>query len=203
MSVFPTAGHLASWAGRCPGNDQSAGKRRSGRTRKGSKLLGIALEEAALAATRTKGSYLASPIPTPQAPHRPRPRARRRQALDARRLLAHVHHRRDLPRPRRRLLPTPRPRTPHQTPRRPARSPRPPRHPRNRPPLDPNAISHQGVRSIAGGSVGPWTARTPDAWPLRCGISCGRQQTTTCWPVSRIAAGSASAWTRRDKHRGP
>jgi transposase len=60
MSVFPTAGHLASWAGRCPGNDQSAGKRRSGRTRKGSKWLGIALEEAALAATRTKGTYLAA-----------------------------------------------------------------------------------------------------------------------------------------------
>jgi len=58
MSVFPTAGHLASWAGRCPGNDQSAGKRRSGRTRKGSKWLAIALEEAALAAIRSKGSYL-------------------------------------------------------------------------------------------------------------------------------------------------
>jgi transposase len=58
MTAFPTAGHLASWAGRCPGNDQSAGKRRSGRTRKGSKWLGIALEEAALAATRTKDSYL-------------------------------------------------------------------------------------------------------------------------------------------------
>ena len=60
MSVFPTAGHLASWAGRCPGNDQSAGKRRSGRTRKGSKWLGIALEKAALAATRSKGTYLAA-----------------------------------------------------------------------------------------------------------------------------------------------
>ncbi len=58
MRVFPSAGHLASWAGRCPGNDQSAGKRRSGRTRKGSKFLGIALQEAALAATRTNGSYL-------------------------------------------------------------------------------------------------------------------------------------------------
>ncbi len=60
MSVFPTARHLASWAGRCPGNDQSAGKRRSGRTRKGSKWLGIALEEAALASIRAKNTYLAA-----------------------------------------------------------------------------------------------------------------------------------------------
>lgn len=60
MRVFPSARHLASWAGRCPGNDQSAGKRRSGRTRKGSKFLGIALEEAALAAIRTKDTYLAA-----------------------------------------------------------------------------------------------------------------------------------------------
>jgi transposase len=58
MSRFPTTGHLASWAGRCPGNHQSARKRRSGRPRKGSKWLTIALQEAALAATGTKGSYL-------------------------------------------------------------------------------------------------------------------------------------------------
>jgi transposase len=58
MSCFPSARHLASWAGRCPGNDQSAGKRRSGRRRKGSKWLAMALEEAALAATRTNHSYL-------------------------------------------------------------------------------------------------------------------------------------------------
>jgi transposase len=56
MSRFPSAGHLASWAGQCPGNDRSAGKTRSGRTRTGSKWLGAALEEAALAATRTRSS---------------------------------------------------------------------------------------------------------------------------------------------------
>jgi transposase len=58
MTVFPTARHLASRAGRCPGNHQSAGKRRSGRTRNGSKWLGIALQEAALAAIRSRDSYL-------------------------------------------------------------------------------------------------------------------------------------------------
>jgi transposase len=51
MSVFPSAGHLAYWAGLCPCNDTSAGKRRSGRTRKGSRWLGIALTEAAQANT--------------------------------------------------------------------------------------------------------------------------------------------------------
>src|SRR3954447_9784710 len=60
MNAFPTAKHLASWAGLCPGNDQSAGKRRSGKTRKGSKWLRATLTEAALAATKTKDSYLAA-----------------------------------------------------------------------------------------------------------------------------------------------
>src|SRR5215204_2655345 len=58
MTRFATARHLASWAGQCPGNDQSAGKRRSGRTRDGSKWLDFALEEAAMAAIRVKGHYL-------------------------------------------------------------------------------------------------------------------------------------------------
>src|SRR6202011_647642 len=58
MRVFPTARQLASWAGQCPGNDQSAGKRRSGRSRHGSKWLDQALKEAAMAAVRSKDSYL-------------------------------------------------------------------------------------------------------------------------------------------------
>lgn len=60
MSKFPTAGHLVSWAGVCPGNDESAGKRRSGRTRKGSKWLRQTLTESARAAARTKDTYLAA-----------------------------------------------------------------------------------------------------------------------------------------------
>jgi len=58
MAVFPTAGHLASWAGMCPGNDESAGKRRSGKTRKGSKWLRTSLIEAGNAAARTKATAL-------------------------------------------------------------------------------------------------------------------------------------------------
>ncbi len=57
MDRFPSARHLCSWAALCPGNDESAGKRRSGRTRKGNRWLRTALLQAAWAAIRTKGSY--------------------------------------------------------------------------------------------------------------------------------------------------
>jgi hypothetical protein len=58
MSVFPTEGHLASWAGMCPGNNESAGKKKSSRTTHGSKQVRATLSEAAWGASRTKDTYL-------------------------------------------------------------------------------------------------------------------------------------------------
>ncbi|WP_204009955.1 IS110 family transposase [Virgisporangium aurantiacum] len=59
-SQFTTAAHLASWAGVCPGNNESAGRHMSGRTRPGDTWLKAALGEAAMAASRTKNTYLAA-----------------------------------------------------------------------------------------------------------------------------------------------
>src|SRR3954465_2180897 len=77
MTQFATARHLASWAGRCPGNDQSAGKRRSGKTRDGSKWLDFALEEAAMAAIRVKANSPAAQY------QRLKPRRGHKRALGA------------------------------------------------------------------------------------------------------------------------
>jgi len=60
MDRFPSDGHLASWAGMSPGNNESAGKRRSGQTTKGSTYLRTALIEAAWAASHGKGTYWAA-----------------------------------------------------------------------------------------------------------------------------------------------
>jgi transposase len=57
MSRFPTAGHLLSWAGLVPRNDESAGKRRSTRLRKGAPWLKTTLVQCAWAASRKKESY--------------------------------------------------------------------------------------------------------------------------------------------------
>lgn len=57
MDRFPTASHLASWAGLCPGNNESAGKRKSGRTRKGNKTLKAILIQCAKSAVKNKESF--------------------------------------------------------------------------------------------------------------------------------------------------
>ena len=57
---FGSSARLASWAGMCPGNDESAGRHRSGKTRKGSKWLRTTLTESAKAAARSKGSYFSA-----------------------------------------------------------------------------------------------------------------------------------------------
>lgn len=60
MTQFPSAAHLCSWAGVAPGNNESAGKRKSGKTRKGNQKLRSTLVEAARAAARSKHTYLSS-----------------------------------------------------------------------------------------------------------------------------------------------
>ena len=58
MRHFPTAAHLCSWGAMCPGQDESAGKRRTGKTRDGNRYLRAALIEAGLASTRARGTAL-------------------------------------------------------------------------------------------------------------------------------------------------
>ena len=77
MSRFPTYKHLASWAGLCPGNNESAGKRKSGRTRKGDCWFRRTMIEASWAASRTKNTYLSSLY------HRLAPRRGKKKAIVA------------------------------------------------------------------------------------------------------------------------
>jgi transposase len=77
MSRFPTADHLAAWAGVAPGNNESAGKRYSGKTRKGNQALEVTLIQAAHAAAHTHNTYLASQY------HRLAPRRGKKRAIVA------------------------------------------------------------------------------------------------------------------------
>jgi len=103
MGRFPTAGHLASWAGMAPGNNITGGKRRSGTTTKGDVWLCDILTQCAWAAARTRdlpiGPVLAS-IP----PDRQEEGGCGRRPLHPRHLLAPAHQRLRLRRPRRGLL---------------------------------------------------------------------------------------------------
>ena len=88
VDQFPTDKHLASWACLCPGNNISANKRRTGKTRKGQKWLRTALAEAAWAASRTKDTYLSAQF------HRLRARrgAKRAAVAVAHSILTIVYH---------------------------------------------------------------------------------------------------------------
>ena len=111
MTAFAPSKHLASWAGMCPGNDESAGKRRSGKTRKGSKWLSQTLVECAKSANRGKNTYLAAQIPQAASTARREQSHDRGLSLNPDHRLAHAPNRRDLHRTRRRLRRPPRPRT--------------------------------------------------------------------------------------------
>ena len=143
MTVFPTAGHLASWAGRCPGNNLTGGKRRSGKPTKGNRWLGEVLIECAWAAARSRDSYLSAQY------WRLARRIGKKKAavavgpLDPGDRLAPACRRLRLRRPWWRLLRPTRHRSPASTGRRPTPGPRLPRHPRTPRRLTPRGFTFQ------------------------------------------------------------
>ena len=82
MSVFPTAAHLASWAGRCPGNNITGGKRRSGKPTKGNRWLGEVLTRVRLGGGAQSRHLPVGPVLAAGAPHREEEGGPRRGALD-------------------------------------------------------------------------------------------------------------------------
>ena len=104
MGRFPSHRHAASWAAVCPGHDESAGKRRSGKTRKGDRWPDRADRGCAERRRPHQGHLPTRALPAHQAPPRPRQSDRRRRALDPRCRLLHPQGREGLRRARRRLL---------------------------------------------------------------------------------------------------
>ena len=86
VETFPTAGHLSSWAGLCPGNNESADKRRSGKTTKGSQWLRTTLVQVSWAASRAKGTIFQACY------QRWVKRLGRKKALVAHRILVVIRH---------------------------------------------------------------------------------------------------------------
>ena len=157
MGRFPTAGHLASWAGLCPGHHEFAGKSRSGRARKGNAALRVALCEAAWAGVRKNDSYPRSPVPSLPAPVRQEGRGqgdlRVRSQPDRHDLPRPSRTLRRIRRPRSRLVHPPRRhRRPHPTARPPTRKARTPRQP------DPGRLTYPATAEPSGLRPDLWRA---------------------------------------------
>ena len=130
MTVFPTAGHLASWAGRCPGNNLTGGKRRSGKPTKGNRWLGEVLTRVRLGGRPQPRQLPVGPVLAAGQTHRQQEGRGRGRALDPGHRLAPAHRQLRLPGPGRRLLRPARYRSPATTGRYPTPGPRLPRRPR-------------------------------------------------------------------------
>jgi transposase len=104
MARFPTPAHLLSWATMCPRNDESAGKRRSTRTRNGSPWLKTALGDGGLGCRTCQRHLPASAVPAPACAARRQESHPCRRRLDAHRHVAHAQRRCRVPRPRPRSL---------------------------------------------------------------------------------------------------
>jgi transposase len=130
MSVFPTAAHLASWAGRCPGNNLTGGKRRSGRPTKGYRWLGEVLTRVRLGGGAQPRQLPVGPVLAAGPPHRQEEGGPGGGAFDPGDCLAPAHQPVHLPGSGWRRLRPARHRAPAATGRRPASSPRLPRRPR-------------------------------------------------------------------------
>ncbi len=145
---FPSPAQLASWAGLCPGNHESAGRRRRVATPPGNEWLRRTLIEAARGCREDEGQLLRRPVPSDRPPQRPEQSRRRGRPQPARPDLAPAQHRRAVPRPRRRLLRAPSgPQASNPSPGQPARAtrihghPDPHRHPHR---IDPRLPTPQG-----------------------------------------------------------
>ena len=116
MTRFPSAAHLVSWAGLCPRNDESAGKRRSTRARRWRPLAQDHARHRRLGRGAHQGLVPPGAIPAPQGPPRRQEGHPRRRGLHARRVLPHAARRRRVPRPRRRSFCPPRQGQDHRPP---------------------------------------------------------------------------------------